>query len=326
MSRVVGFTTTIPVEVLFAANCVPLDLNNLFITDKDPIHFIEIAEKDGFPRSMCNWTKGIYGVVKEKKIGTVVTVMVGDCSNTEALSEILSHKGVEVIPFAYPYDRDRDTLKKEIEKFMRLFSVDESALKKVEREIQSVRRLLKKVDELTYRDGLISGYENHVWLVQASDMKGDYRAYKEMLKSFLKEKMEGEKREGIRLAYVGVPPIILDLYEFIEGKGGYVVFNEIQRQFSLPYFRCDIVERYLRYTYPYGIFARIEDIRREIRKRNVKGIIHYVQTFCFRIMEDLILKDTFDLPILTIEGELPKPLDTRTKLRIEAFLEMLKSR
>ncbi|MCX7856981.1 MAG: 2-hydroxyacyl-CoA dehydratase [Deltaproteobacteria bacterium] len=325
MAEFVGFTTTIPVEIIFAGGYVPVDLNNVFITDSDPMRFIDIAEKDGFPRNMCNWIKGIYGVVKERKIQTVIAVMVGDCSNTHALSEILTHKGVKVIPFAYPFDRDRESLNREIEKLMRIFRVDHEKLTKVQKEITTVRKILNRIDRLTYKEGVVSGYENHLWLVRASDMMGDYENYGKMARSFIQKIKNSKKREGIRLAYIGVPPIIPDFYDFIEEKGGFVVFNEIQRQFSLPFFGGNIVDRYIKYTYPYGIFARIEDIKREIRKRNVRAIIHYVQAFCFRIMEDIILRDSFNLPILTIEGELPKPLDTRMKLRIEAFLEMLRS-
>ena len=102
-----------------------------------------------------------------------------------------------------------------------------------------------------------------------------------------------------------------------------MIYNEVQRQFALPYLSADMIERYLLYTYPYGIFARIEDIRQEIDRRGIRGVIHYVQAFCYRVIEDIILKETLGVPVITIEGNLPKPLDTRTKLRLEAFVEML---
>ena len=86
------------------------------------------------------------------------------------------------------------------------------------------------------------------------------------------------------------------------------------------------MDRYLRYTYPYGIFARIEDIKQEIARRGIAGVIHYVQAFCYRMIEDIILKETLGVPVITIEGDLPKPLDTRTKLRLEAFAEMLEGK
>ena len=111
MNNIVGFTTTIPVEVLFAAGVRPCDLNNIFVSHEDPLHFIALAEKDGFPKSMCNWIKGLYGVIREQHIDTVVTVLEGDCSNTRALAEILTYKGVRTIPFSFPYDRDREGLR-----------------------------------------------------------------------------------------------------------------------------------------------------------------------------------------------------------------------
>ncbi len=49
-----------------------------------------------------------------------------------------------------------------------------------------------------------------------------------------------------------------------------------------------------------------------------------MQSFCFRQVEDLILRYEMDLPILTLEGDKPAPLDARTKVRIESFIEMVK--
>jgi benzoyl-CoA reductase/2-hydroxyglutaryl-CoA dehydratase subunit BcrC/BadD/HgdB len=61
----------------------------------------------------------------------------------------------------------------------------------------------------------------------------------------------------------------------------------------------------------------------EIKKRNIVGIIHYVQSFCHRHIEDLIVRDKMPLPVLTIEGEAPGRMDERTKIRLQAFIEML---
>jgi benzoyl-CoA reductase/2-hydroxyglutaryl-CoA dehydratase subunit BcrC/BadD/HgdB len=326
MGRTIGFTTTIPVEVLFAGGHTPSDLNNVFITDRNPMKFIERAESDGFPKSMCNWVKGIYGVVMEHGVNTVVTVMEGDCSNTLALSEILQYRGVKTVPFSFPYDRDGKILAREIEKLMAAFLVDEKMLGPVEEGIEEVRRKLAVIDRMTWDEKIVSGEENHLWLVRASDMLGNYRAYGEMAGAFIEDALGRRPIEGINLGYIGVPPIPLDLYSFIESAGAHVVYNEVQRQFSLPFFGKDIVERYLLYTYPYEVFSRVKDIREEIGRRKIAGIVHYVQAFCFRIMEDVILRDALGIPVLTIEGDLPKPLDARTKLRLEAFIEVLTDR
>lgn len=324
--KIIGFTTTIPVEIIFAAGYVPCDLNNIFVGDKEPMKFIEKAEKDGFPKSMCNWIKGIYGVIMEKGIDTVIMVMEGDCSNTKALAEILKYKDINIIPFSFPFDKDRDVLQREMEKLSLILNVDPVRLKSVENEIMDVREKLKKIDEFTWRQNIVTGYENHLWLIRSSDMLGDYKKYNEMAESFLNSVKTRNPIDGVRIGFIGIPPIITDFYDFVDSIGGHIVYNEIQRQFSLPFNTSDIVNRYLMYTYPYDIFSRIKDIKEEIKKREIKGIIHYVQAFCFRVMEDVILRETLDCPILTIEGELPRPLDTRQKLRLEAFIEMLKEK
>jgi benzoyl-CoA reductase/2-hydroxyglutaryl-CoA dehydratase subunit BcrC/BadD/HgdB len=326
--KIVGFTTTIPVEIIFAGGFIPCDLNNIFITDKNPMHFIERAEKDGFPKSMCNWIKGIYGVIMEEGIETVITVMEGDCSNTQALAEILTYKGIKVIPFSYPYDRDRKVLKREIEKLEHELSVEKKVLIEVEKGIEQARLNLEEIDRMTWQEKVVTGFENHLWLVRASDMLGDYNRYNDMAEAFIETAKTRKRNDSINIGYIGVPPIFIDLHDAVEENGVHIAFNETQRQFSLPYFSRDmnIVKRYSLYTYPYGIFFRIEDIKREIKRRKIKGLIHYVQAFCYRVMEEVILRDVLGVPFITIEGDLPRKLDSRTKLRLEAFVEMLKER
>ena len=323
MKKVIGFTTTIPVEVIFAGGHTPCDLNNLFITDENPMRFIERAEADGFPKSMCNWVKGIYGVVMELEMDTVITVMEGDCSNTLALSEILQYKGVKTIPFSFPYDRDEKVLAREIEKLMIALGADGESLGRVEKGIEAVRMQLDRIDRMTWDESVVSGEENHLWLVRSSDMLGDFQRYGEMAAEFIEAAGKRDPMKGIRVGYIGVPPIPLNFYSFVESVGARVVYNEVQRQFALPFFGKDIVERYLLYTYPYVVFSRVDDIKREVERRKIRGLIHYVQAFCFRIMEDVILRDALGVPVLTIEGDLPRPLDSRTKLRLEAFAEVL---
>jgi benzoyl-CoA reductase/2-hydroxyglutaryl-CoA dehydratase subunit BcrC/BadD/HgdB len=322
---VIGFTTTIPVEVVFACGYTPCDLNNIFVTDDNPMQYLERAERDGFPKSMCNWIKGIYGVVMKKGVDAVITVMEGDCSNTQALAEILRYKGIRTVPFSYPFDRDREVLQREIEKLKIAFSVKNERLNIIEKELNGVRSTLDIIDHMTWDKNLVSGYENHLWLVRASDMIGDYKKYDSMARDFIEKAKLRTPIDGIRIGYIGVPPIVPDLHDFIENVGGHVVYNETQRQFTLPIKAINLVDRYLKYTYPYGVFARLEDIQREIEKRKIQGIIHYVQAFCYRAVEDVILRETLGIPMITIEGDLPKSLDSRTKMRIEAFIELLRS-
>jgi benzoyl-CoA reductase/2-hydroxyglutaryl-CoA dehydratase subunit BcrC/BadD/HgdB len=169
--------------------------------------------------------------------------------------------------------------------------------------------------------------ENHLFLLASSDFKGDPDKFEKEIDDFLSN-IETRKpfKDEIRLGLLGVPPIYSNFYQYIESAGVRIVFNEVQRQFSMPYDSEDIVEQYLKYTYPYGTEARIEDIESAVEERELDGLIHYTQTFCFRQLQDIILREKLNVPILTLEGDRPVEIDRRTALRIDTFIEMIRGR
>ncbi len=323
----VGFTTTIPLEILLAAGRQPVDLNNVFITDPACHDLIDEAEMAGFPRNICGWIKGLYGATLRQGLQEIIAVTEGDCSNTKALMEVLQLHGVTTIPFAFPYDRSVISLTHEINKLADHFGVNAEQIEAARQRLNQVRRKVHEIDRLTWQENRVSGEENHYFQVCTSDMNGDTDTFEAEVDAFLDQARGRQPKTGkLRLAYMGVPPIFTDLYQVLEENGGQVVFNETQRQFSMPYATDSLIEQYRRYTYPYDIFVRLADIEEEIAKRQVDGIIHYVQSFCFRQIEDLIVRQRFKLPILTLEGDRPGPLDARTRIRIEGFVEMVRAR
>jgi benzoyl-CoA reductase/2-hydroxyglutaryl-CoA dehydratase subunit BcrC/BadD/HgdB len=322
----IGITTTVPVEIILAAGHTPVDLNNIFITDPAAIKYTEAAEEAGYPRNICGWIKGLYTVaVNDENINKVIAVTQGDCSNTHALMETYEMAGIDTIPFAYPFDRDYDLLRLQMDKLIRLLGTEWEEVAVVKQRLDAVRARVAELDRRTWQNNTISGWHNHLYQVSCSDFNGDVDAFEQEIDTFLANaQTAAEFDEDVRLAFIGVPPILTDLYDYIEQMGARVVFNEVQRQFAMPYATEDIVEQYRKYTYPYGVFGRIEDIRTEIERRNIDGVIHYVQSFCFRQIEDMIFRKRLDVPILTIEGDKPGKVDARTKLRIDSFLEMLR--
>jgi benzoyl-CoA reductase/2-hydroxyglutaryl-CoA dehydratase subunit BcrC/BadD/HgdB len=323
----VGFTTTIPVEVLLAGGRVPVDLNNVFIGSENPAEYVRQAEADGFPRNSCGWIKGIYGVVRRQGLREVLAVTQGDCSFTQALMEVLRYRGVSVIPFAFPYDRDPGHLSLELTKMAARCDTTVAEAEGWKRRLDGIRGIAHEIDRLTWEEGKVTGEENHRWLVSCSDFDGDPPEWSRRAAAFVAEASErAPGRDFVPLAYVGVPPIVSGLHEGFERAGARFVLNEVQRQFAMPASGGTLVEQYLAYTYPYSFFERLADIRTEVARRGVRGVVHYVQSFCFRQIEDILLREEVGLPVLTLEGDAPGPLDGRTRIRIEAFVEMLRGR
>lgn len=330
MYEKIGITSTIPIEILYAAGRIPVDLNNNFMTDKDPYSLVDSAEMDGFPRNSCAWIKGLYAVAIRSQIKDIIAVTEGDCSQNHSLMEVLRSTGKRIIPFAFPYSRDRNLLKGEMERLMDRLGVEWADVSRAKERIDQIRRKVRYIDDVTWRSDLISGEDNHLFLINTTDMVGDLEQFESGIDIFLKKISNRtdliEKKEGIRIGYIGIPPIVSGLYKFIEGLGARVIFNEVQRQFSMPYETEGLIDQYLRYTYPYDLYGRIGDINMEVKRRKIDGVIHYVQSFCHHQIEDMLFRRGLGVPLLTLEFDRPGPLDARSRIRVEGFIDMLRER
>lgn len=322
----IGITTTVPIEVLIAAGYEVIDLKNIFITSEKYAKYIDIAEREGFPKSCCAWQKGTYGVCIEHDIKEIVGVTEGDCSNTKAVEEVLEMHGVKVYPFAYPHSHKIEDVERSLDSFMDMFGVSLDEVEIVRKKLNETRALVKKIDELTFDDNKVTGFENHLYQVSCSDFNSNIDKFKEEL---IKKIEEIKKRQPInkkiRLGYIGVPPMTCDIYDYVLDFDAHFVYNEVQREFAFA--RGDkaksIYEQYYDYTYPYDIKFRLKELKKQIMDRKLDGIIHYTQAFCYRQIEDIVIKKELDVPVLNIEGDKLNFLDARTKLRLEAFLDMI---
>jgi len=322
-----GITTTVPVEVIFAAGLVPVDLNNLFVAGPRPEEMAEAAERAGFPRTCCCWTKGIYGAVHSAGIELVIGVTRGDCSNAEALLDVLRHEGTRCVAFDYPRHRDPDQMRAALRELAAALRADLDEAERWRERLAPARAAAAEIDRLSWHEARVSGLENHLWLVSASDFCADPARYRAEAERFLPQaRSRPPIPHVLRLGLCGVPPIVPDLYGFVEQMGALILYNETQRQFAMPEPAGSLAEQYTRYTYPYGVFARIEDIRTQCRLRRVDGLIHYVQSFCHRRIEDRIIRQSVELPVLTLEADRPGPLSGQLKTRLEAFVQMLIAR
>lgn len=336
----VGLTTTVPVEAVFAAGLVPVDLNNVFVGDPDPEGFLRVALEAGFPQNSCAWLKGIFGAVRRSGgPSTVIGVVRGDCSGTELMLEALEAGGVEIIPFTYPYPHDYGDMAREIDRLCARLGTTVRAAETWREKLAGTRSRLGRLDRALWEDNVIMGAEAHAWLVSSSDFGGDPRAFDRRLAGFLSGALMREpldRREGIpfrrevRLGYIGVPPATLDVFDTVEGAGARFVFLEVQRQFSMPPdaspgapAAADIVSQYTSYTYPYTVAGRAADINNQAAVRGLDGIVHYVQSFCHRNMEDVEFRRLLEPPVLTVECDCPGTLSGTALARLENFIQVL---
>lgn len=323
----IAISTTLPLEILLNTGHQIVDLNNRFVLSPKAPNWLQEAERSGFPKSLCAWIKGLHGACLAEQPDLFIAVTEGDCSNTKGLNSILAHKGIKVLNFGYPQENTLEQVEKALRKFAEALNVPWEQVLKTWEDLKGIRQLGLELDRLTYETNQVSGFENHLWLVSFSDFDGDLEDFEKRLKDFLAEAQKREvMTQPLRLGYVGVPPMTSDLYEFTESFGARVVYNEVQRQFAMPHALEveSIVHQYQAYTYPYDLNGRIDDIQKAIEERKLDGIIHYTQAFCHRALDDVILKDVLKCPVLTIEGDQATVLDGRTKLRIEAFIDLLK--
>ncbi len=325
--RTIGITTTVPVEVILAADLVPVDLNNLFIAADDPRQLAARAERAGFPRTCCCWTKGLYGAVHERRVGRVLGATRGDCSNAGALMEMLQNESIPCLTFDYPARPDPEAMQRALEGLALRLDADLGLAERIRRELAAVRQAAARIDRLSWQQHTVHGLENHLWLVSTSDFCADPERYRRCARQFLDELARRRPVEHhIRLGLCGIPPIVPALYDFLESQGALVMYNETQRQFAMPAGGDSLAEQYTRYTYPYGVFVRLEDIRTECERRRLDGLIHYVQSFCHRRIEDGIIRQHVAVPVLTLEADRPGPLSGQLRTRLEAFVQMLGAR
>ncbi|MDZ4122133.1 MAG: 2-hydroxyacyl-CoA dehydratase, partial [Candidatus Cloacimonadaceae bacterium] len=220
----IGFTTSLPIEVILAAGHVPVDLNNRFITT-DAAAKISQAELNGFPRTICSWIKGNYITARTSGLDEVIGIIQGDCSNTHSIMDMLKEDGMPVWHFSFPPEKNYQALDKEIQRLEEHYQVLRYQSLAQKKRLDTIRRRLVYLDELTWKHRLVSGAENHSWLISSSDFNEDPDRYEEDLEKFISvAENRAPLPSRLRLAYLGVPPVYNDLYNVVSSLGGDILF------------------------------------------------------------------------------------------------------
>jgi benzoyl-CoA reductase/2-hydroxyglutaryl-CoA dehydratase subunit BcrC/BadD/HgdB len=322
----IGITSTIPIEIIYAARRIPVDLNNIFISDGNSQNLLLEAERKGMPGNSCAWIKGIHSVIWNSGIKVVIGVVQGDCTHMITMLETMLPEGVEFIPFSFPYEKGRKALRWEMQKLMDYFSVQWDDVIETKIRLDGIRKLAHEIDRMTWQQNIISSRDNLYALVNCTDFISDPDKFKARLNSIIGGYRPAFPDSDLRLGLLGVPGVFTDLYDYLESQGCHVVYHEVARQFAMPEYEKGLLEQNMCYTYPYSFSNRLADIKEQIALRRLDGVLHYVQAFCHHQLEEFALRKNLKLPLLNLEGDRVSPLDGRIKTRLDAFIQMLRQK
>lgn len=309
MTDTVGITALIPPELVYACRHRPMDVNNLVPTSSISPH-----------SKLCAWT-AIWRdeIIKEQTdIDLFVVVAGGDCHNALVDGQKVALSGVPTHYFFYPFDRDPDYMATQLKGLADFLGGIKD--KEVFKRISAAKEKGLALDQLRVDDRARAS-DVFSALISFSDLQGDPAAFEEVLDTIPRTDVEYSSR----VALIGVPPIYPDFHEVAESFGLHIVYDELPYEFV----RLGgndmqaIAGSYRNYSFSGTIMDRIELIRHELDRRRVDGVIHYTQFACHHTLEDEIFRAQLDYPVLTVQGDLPRPSPEQLKLRLEAFSEML---
>jgi hypothetical protein len=301
----------VPPELVYGCGQTPLDLNN----------FVPTSECS--PRGkLCAWTASwrdalLHGDIH---VDRLVVVAGGDCHNALVDGQRVAMKGIPTHYLFYPFDGREDEMLEQLgslEAFMGGIT-DQTALNRV----ADIKDLCIKLDMARCRRKVLgSSVFNH--LIQLCDLGGDPDRFRSSV-----ERAMGDRPSDVpdvRIALVGVPPIYPDFHMVCEGFGMQVVYDELPWEFARMGGRSmrTMARNYAGYTFARDIEYRFDGLERELVRRRVEGVVHYTQYACHHVLEDDMIRERLDLPMLTVQGDLPRKCPEQEKLRLEAFAELL---
>lgn len=305
----IAITALVPPELIFACGGEPFDVNNVIP-----------ASKKTPKNKLCAWT-AIWQemlVKREQKIDSLIVVAGGDCHNALVDGQKVAMSGIPTHFFFYPFDGDAGYLESQLYKLRDFLGSIEYPEKF--REIRKLKKIGQQIDKKRLH-GKISSVDAFSILVSFSDLRGDLNGFQKAIE----EVKENDIDLNNRVALIGVPPIYHDFHEVAQSLGLQVVFDELPYEF-IRHSGNNLKEAardYRDYTFARPLDFRTGFLQKELEKRKIDGIIHYTQFACHHTLEDEVMRQKLDYPILTLQGDMPGKTPEQIKLRLEAFREMI---
>lgn len=321
----VGFFATVPVEIVLAAQMVPQDINNLFITNSDPARLLRAADEAGVPRNLCAWTRGLYGATVANNLETIIVVPCGDCTNNVTMAELLERMGTRVIRFNYPVPGadERFHLEREMAGLAHQLGTNMEAAEAVFEELRPLRQMLRQVDVGCVGGSRLPAARARLLLLESTDFGGNPELFARRLERGLAEAEPPVAGATPRIAVFGIPTILGNLAETLEVMGAKVVLWETERDFAMVEPTASLLEQYLNYAYPRGLEARLEKFLPLLAARGVDAVLVNAQAFCHHNLELKRVEQALSgYPTLVLESDAPAGVSARDRVRLEGFLAL----
>lgn len=308
----VGITALVPPELVFGCGHTPFDLNNT------------VPTSECVPRGkLCAWTATWRDALLrgDLRVDSLVVVAGGDCHNALVDGQRVAMKGIPTHYLFYPFDGNEAEMEDHLASLEAFLGgiTDQAALNHV----ADIKDLCIQLDVARCRRKVLGSRVFH-HLIQICDLGGDIDRFGASVRKALGDRPETVPH--IRIALVGVPPIYPDFHLVCEGFGMQVVFDELPWEFARMGGRTlrTMARNYAGYTFARDLEYRFGKLEEELKRRRVEGVVHYTQYACHHVLEDDMLRERLDLPMLTIQGDLARKCPEQEKLRLEAFAELLR--
>jgi benzoyl-CoA reductase/2-hydroxyglutaryl-CoA dehydratase subunit BcrC/BadD/HgdB len=308
----VGITALVPPELVYGCGHTPFDLNNA------------VPTSECVPRGkLCAWTATWRDMLLrgDLRVDRLVVVAGGDCHNALVDGQKVAARGVPAHYLFYPFDGDEDEMAKQLASLEAFLGgvIDQEAFARV----GEAKELAIELDMARCRRRIL-GSRVFDHMIQLCDLGGDVDRFIASARKVLEDRPT--EVPETRIALVGVPPIYPDFHQVCEGYGMQVVFDELPWEFARMGGRTmeTLARAYAGYTFARDLEHRFDRLEEELTRRRVEGVVHYTQYACHHVLEDDMLRQRLDLPMLTVQGDLARGCPEQEKLRLEAFAELLR--
>lgn len=268
--------------------------------------YLDRADQTGFPRNTAYPVRALRGRLTRFQ-GDVLFTTPGSHSEHRVLLSLLSRVGVGLHEvFCGPPTRaGGEQLLSELETITGIRR--QRAESRQKRRADLVRRLLGAL-----QDGTLHGLamqRTAIAMATHPDWSGQFPVR--------------PSRNHLRLALLGspVPP---SLFRWLEGRNAITVLTD-ETIAELECIQPDLLETLS--TFPlasHGLRHRFQRVAHWLKQTAVQGVVFLMTPLSHEYLEFEFCRELLPCPVLALEVAEPGPPDRRTRLRLDAFLEVLR--